>query len=163
MLYFRAIHVFRVYIHQKVFIVKLALLTTIAWQDLRREHFFNVLYVDQMGNNLSLLQKSYEGNCRHFFILKLHFSVCQKHPIFSFQTPIILLYVNEIQILHFLFIISESLYRILHKHFPIDLIHDHYAVHFLSKQLVIQSVLIRLVIMIYFLPKLVQKDDELLL
>lgn len=142
-------------------VIKFTLLSAIARQYLRRQYLFHVLDVNQMRDNLSLFQETDERNGGHFFVLQLNLSMGKKHPIFPFETPIVFFNVDQIQIFHFLLEIRQSSYCVFHEHFSIDLIKDHYSVKLLSKQLIIQTVLVKFVVVIDFLTQLIQKHNEL--
>ena len=92
-----------------------------------------MLYVDEMRYNLGFLQESDKRNGRHFFVLKLNLAMGKKHPIFAFQTPIVFFDVDQIDVLHFVLVFGQCGDGILHEHFSIDLIKDHYSVHLLPK------------------------------
>ena len=72
----------------------------------------------------------------------------------------------------FILVVRQSLHRVLHQHLSIDLVHDHHSwivngillrMRFLSKQVVIDAILMAFVIMVDMLSEFVEEEDELLL
>lgn len=153
-----------------MFIVELAFLR-IGW-DHSGEDLFDVFDIDEMGEDVCFFQKPNKWNCCHLLILQLHLSLTQQQSILLFQTPIVFLHIDEMNILEFILVICECLDRIFHQHLPVYLIHYHhpwimnrilFGMRFLPKKIIIHPILMAFVIVVDVLSKLIQEENELLL
>lgn len=137
-----------------------------------RQYFFNMLDVDQMRQDISFLQKSDKWNCRHLFILELHFPLVEQQSTLSLESPVVFIHIDEIEIFELILKVTDCLYGILHHHLPVDFVHDHDArvgyrlficQTFLSQQIIVNFVLLVFVVVVQMFTKFIQQKDKLLL
>jgi len=154
-----------------MFIIKWVLLRIDRRQHLR-QYFFNMLDVDEMGQDISFLQKSDKWNCSDLFILELHFPLVEQQSTLSLESPVVFIHIDEIEIFELILKVTDGLYGILHHHLPVDFVHDHDArvgdrlficQTFLSQQIVVNFVLLVFVVVVQMFTKFIQQKDKLLL
>lgn len=131
-----------------------------------------MFYINQMWKNICLLEEPNERYSSHLLILQLNLPLSEKKSILPFQTPIILLHVDQMYIPKLILILRQHLHRILHEHLPINLIHYHHSriinrillrMRLLPQQLIIHLILMIFIIMIDMLPQFIQQEYKLTL
>jgi hypothetical protein len=93
--------------------------------------------------------------------LQLDFPLGEQHPILSFEAPVILLDIDQMDISKLILILRKCLDGILHEHLPIGLIHYHnprivdsilLCMRLFPEQIVIDSILVVFVVVVDVLP-----------